>query len=336
MNLTISKKSIATVNNQAVIQYTLQTPSEFSVAVLNYGGIIWEINTSDKNGTFNNVVVNHGKFDPENPGHLGAITGRVAGRIKNAAFNVNNQHYQLTPNNNDNLLHGGINALDKKIWAVRELANGLELSYFSPAGENGFPGNVKFTVSYLINQDNQLTIEAQASSDCETPINLTNHSYFNLNGQPENGPKQILQLASSHYGLIDGEVSFSNQLATVENTPFDFRTPKAIGQDLHADHPQIDYGHGYDHPFVLDNDSHVVYPIQLSDPASGRTLIVQTTEPVVVIYSANHFAIPGSAVCLETQRMPDAINLLQYRESVICAPGKPYYSKTIWQFGVTV
>lgn len=333
MNISIKKKQIATVANQAVIQYTLQTPSGFSVAILNYGGIIWEINTTDKNGAFSNVVVNHGEFDPENPGYLGAITGRVAGRIKNAAFTANNQHYQLTPNNNNNLLHGGVGALDKKIWDVRELANGIQLSYVSPAGECGFPGTVSLSISYLINQDNQLTIEAQASSDCETPINLTNHSYFNLNGVLENGPQQVLQLASNYYGLIDNEVSFTNQLAAVDNTPFDFRTAKAVGQDLHVNNPQIGYGNGYDHPFVLDKNAAV--PIKLSDPLSGRFLEVMTTEPVVVIYSANHFTLPGSALCLETQRMPDAINLPQYRESVLCSPQKPYYSKTIWQFGVS-
>lgn len=333
MNISIKKKQIATVDNQAVIQYTLQTPSGFSVSILNYGGIIWEINTADKNGAFTNVVVNHGEFDPENPGYLGAITGRVAGRIKNAVFTANNQHYQLTPNNNNNLLHGGVNALDKKIWAVSELTNGLELAYFSPSGECGFPGNVNLTVRYLINQDHQLTIEAQASSDCETPINLTNHSYFNLNGVLENGPQQVLQLASNYYGLIDNEVSFTNQLAAVDNTPFDFRTAKAVGQDLHANDTQIGYGNGYDHPFVLDKNAAV--PIKLSDPLSGRFLEVMTTEPVVVIYSANHFTLPGSALCLETQRMPNAINLPQYRESVLCSPQKPYYSKTIWQFGVS-
>lgn len=332
MKLIISKEHFASINTQDVIKYSLKTPSGFNVVILNYGGIIWEINTPDKDGKFSNVVVNHGNFDPENPGYLGAITGRVAGRIKDASFTVNNHHYQLTPNDNNNLLHGGENALDKKIWAVHELVNGLELSYFSPDGENGFPGNVNFIIRYLINHDNELTIEAHAQSDCETPVNLTNHSYFNLNGQLENGPQQVLQLASQYYGLIDKEISFINRLEDVGNTPFDFRTPKAIGQDLHADHPQIGYGNGYDHPFVL--DSNINYPIQLSDPASGRTLLVQTTEPAVVIYSANQFAIPGSAVCLETQRMPDAINLLQYRESVICSPEKPYYSKTIWQFGV--
>ena len=330
--LKITQEIIAQHDNQDIIAYTMKAENEFSVTILNYGGIIWEINAPDKDGKYVNAVVQHAKFDPQNPGHLGAITGRIAGRVSNAKFSLNETEYALTANNHEHTLHGGINALDKKIWCVRILENGLELSYFSPHLENGFPGNVNFTVRYLINHESQLTIEALATTDMDTPINLTNHSYFNLTGERGCGGRQQLKLNSDYYGEIDSKVAFQNKLALVENTPFDFRQAKAIDQDLHDKHEQIRFGNGYDHPFILNQSEN--WQIELSDPISKRSLKVMTSEPVVVIYSANHFETPGSAVCLETQRMPDAINLLKYRDSVLCNPHKPYYSKTVWQFGV--
>ncbi|RTL00847.1 MAG: galactose mutarotase [Proteobacteria bacterium] len=332
MKLTISSELIAQHDNQDIMMYKLCTPSGFSVAILNYGGIIWEINTPDKNGVFTNVVLNHGKFDPANPDYYGAIIGRVAGRIKDARFKINNNFYQLTANHYANLLHGGGNGLDKRIWAVKVLPNGLELTYFSPDGDNGFPCNVNLTVRYLINEDMQLILEYAADSDGETVLNLTNHSYFNLTGELVNAPRQLLRLASSAYGLIDKEVSFTGEVNSVVNTPFDFNQAKPIGTDLHANHPQINYGKGYDHPFVLNHSQQ--YPIELTDLVSGRYLKIDTQEPVVVVYSGNYNSVPWSAVCLETQRMPNAINLAKYRDSVICSPNRPYVSRNVWQFGV--
>jgi aldose 1-epimerase len=318
--ITISQQTIAKHLEQDIIKYTLQADNGFKVSILNYGGIIWEISTPDKDGNFANVVKQHPSFDPENPGHLGAITGRIAGRISNAQFQLEGKLYQFSANNNQHLLHGGKNALDKKIWSVKKLANGIELSYFSPDGENGFPGNVEFKVSYLITQDWQLTIQSEAHSDKTTPINLTNHSYFDLTATESDGGRQLLRLDSDYFGEIDANVAFTNHLSSVDGTPFDFRHAKAINQEIHANNPQLKNGNGYDHPFVLNHSS--VDSIHLYDPVSERNLKVQTSEPVVVIYTANHFSVSGSAICLETQRIPDAINLEAYRESVLCAPEK--------------
>ncbi len=329
----ITRHPVAAHEGRDVMEYVMAAPGGFSVTVLNYGGIIREICTPGREGTSANVVVRHRDFRPENPGYLGAITGRVAGRIRGAKFTAGGREYMLQANDRGHCLHGGLQALDRKFWEVKELEQGLELSLFSPDGENGFPGNVHFTARYLISGLRQLTVEFHAAADRETPVNLTSHLYFDLTAEPGCGGRQLLKIDSDRFGEIDDRGALTGHLSAVEGTPFDFRDGKAIQQDFHSGHMQIRNGRGYDHPFLLNPGK--PWQVELKDPVSGRTLKAETTEPAAVVYSANHFDEPCSAVCVETQRMPDAVNIPEYRESVMCRPGRPYYSRTIWQTGVT-
>ena len=335
MAIQITQEIIASYQQQSITKYLLtDTCNNFSIAILNYGAIIYEINTPDKDGNIANIVINQEPFNPLNPDYLGALIGRVAGRISNAKFSLKNTLYQLDINTQDgHHLHGGLNALDKKVWQVSLLSDGLELSYLSPDGENGFPGSVNFTVSYRICKAYQLTIEVKAKPSQETILNLTNHSYFALNHK--DNFDQILQINSDYVAAINHETIPTGELFSVKNTPFDLRSGRNIYQNRKENHPQLQQNsnHGYDHPFILNSDN--LWPIELSSQSSGRFLKISTSEPICVVYSANHFAMPGLAVALETQKMPNAINMPKYKNQLIYSPQNPYESTNIWQFGVT-
>lgn len=330
MSISIKQQIIAKHLDQDIIEYQLISANGFQVNFLNYGGIITGIYTPDSQGKLDNVVLSRTEFDPENPGHWGATTGRIAGRIAGAKFELEGQIYQLHDNKLGNNLHGGPGGIDKQIWQVTLLADGAELSHFSPDGTARFPANVSFKVRYQITQENRLTISYSATCDRTTIINLTNHSYFDLSAG-RNALGMELEVPAEQFGEIDATGCVTGKLSSVSGTPFDFRKRKTLGQDIFANHSQLELANqGYDHPFVLDN----TLPIRLSDPLSGRTLEITTNEPCCVVYSANFTTPKHIAVCLETQRMPNAINWSEFRESVIFSPDKPYHSQTHWQFGV--
>lgn len=331
VKMKINEKIIAHYEEQNVIEYILSDENGFSIGILNYGGIIWEIHTPDKHGNIASVVVQHPQFELENPGYMGAITGRIAGRIALGKFKLSGKEYELEQNRKGHNLHGGSGALDKKFWNVDKLTNGIELSYISPEGENGFPAQVEFKVTYLITAPFQLTITASGKPNCETIINLTNHSYFDLS--TKKSLTQKLKVASSYFAAIDDTQLATGELISIERTPFDFKQEQLISAVLGQKHAQLICGNGIDHPFILDKEQQ--WPIQLRDPESGRYLKIKTTEPTCVIYTANHFSKPGSAVCLETQRLPNAINFPEYQDQVIHSPEKPYLSQTVWQFGAS-
>ncbi len=328
MNYSFKKTRVATINSQIVYEYQIVSENGFTINFLNYGGIITAIYAPDKYGNFANVVLREAKFDPSNPGYLGAITGRVAGRIANGHFILDGYSYQLAQNNGKHNLHGGLAGLDKQIWEVTQLANRAKLTYHSADMENGFPGNIGFEIVYEITAANQLTITARAYPDKNTIINLTNHSYFDLSCgvSPLN---QQLKIPADFYGEIDKSGIVNGKVSHVANTPFDFREFKQIGRDIFSHDTQIQLAGGYDHPYILKANQ----PIELKDPHSGRYLTVNTSEPVCVIYSANFHTPKHSGICLETQRFPNAINLPEFRDTVIFGPEKPYESINIWQFG---
>lgn len=329
--LQIKHSAIARHDNHDIIEYQLIAANGFQVNFLNYGGIIRAIYTPDKNGMLENIVSVHEKFEPSNPGHLGAITGRIAGRIDGGKFNLAGVDYQLALNNNEiNNLHGGPFGIDKKIWNVTELNDGVELTYFSPAGECGFPANVNFKVNYRITTDYQLSIEYFASCDAPTIINLTNHSYFDLSAGT-NALRMELQVPAQSFAEINPSGCVTGKISNVTGTAFDFRQTKALGKDIFKSELQLELAkQGYDHPFLLDQDA----IIKLSDPINGRSLEITTNEDCCVVYSANFRPVKHSGLCLETQKMPNAINWPEYREQVIFTPTKPYYSYCKWQFGV--
>jgi|SRR6185437_8296163 len=330
MSILIKEEIIANHNNSAIIEYQLIAKNGFQVNILNYGGIIRAIYTHDKNQQLANIIVTNSVFNPQNPGHAGAITGPIAGRIANGKFKLEDKEYQLELNNGKHSLHGGNNSLDKQIWQVSRLDDGIRLQYTTFDGESGFPGIINFVVDYRITGNNQLSLNYEATTDHETIVNLTNHSYFDLScGRDPMG--QELCVNANYFGAIDeNELLFTGKLISVTDTPFDFRKPKPIRQDIDKPDAQLKLGGGYDHPFVLDSDK----KIMLSDPHSHRYLEVFTTDPICVIYSANNFQPPRCAVCLETQKMPNAINLPEYKNQVIIDHTNKYISKTIWQFGV--
>lgn len=329
--LQIKHSVIAKHDNQDIIEYQLIAANGFQVNFLNYGGIIRAIYTPDKDGTLANIVSVHEKFEPSNPGHLGAITGRIAGRIDGGKFNLAGIDYQLALNNNEiNNLHGGPFGIDKKIWNVTELHDGVELTYFSPDGECGFPANVNFKVNYRITADYQLSIEYFASCDAPTIINLTNHSYFDLSGSID-ALRMELQVPAQSFAEINPSGCVTGKISNVAGTAFDFRQAKALGKNIFQNELQLKLAkQGYDHPFLLDQNA----IIKLSDPINGRSLAITTNEDCCVVYSANFRPVKHSGLCLETQKMPNAINWPEYREQVIFTPAKPYYSYCKWQFGV--
>ncbi len=323
----IKQNIISHYNGQDIIEYQMIMANGFQVNFLNYGCIITAIFAPDKNNHYTNVVLKHAKFNPENPGHFGALTGRVAGRIASAQFELDNNIYKLMPNNKMHNLHGGPNGLDKQIWNVQFVNDGAILNYLSPDNESGFPSSVEFIVEYLITQENSLTLNYYAKPSSNTIINLTNHSYFDLSGGI-NPLNQQLQINADYYAEIDTTGIVSGVISSVADTPFDFRRMKMLHSGIVSSHPQIQIANGYDHPLIL-KDQRII----LTDPLTKRQLDIITDQDVCVLYSANH--IKHSAICLETQAMPNAINWPEYRESVIYTPHKPYNSHNVWQFSVT-
>lgn len=329
----ISKRFITKYDNQDIFEYTLlNTISNFSVVVQNYGGVINRIFTPDKNGLFENVVLTNLNFDPINKFYLGAITGRVAGRIKSGKFTLNNQQYNLAINNGQNHIHGGISGFNQKLWHVTELANGIELSYLSCDGEEGYPANIDCKISYCIVDDFELQIKTTLISDRDTIANTTNHSYFDLTAN-RNPLDMSLTVDADYYAPIDSYGCVINKLNHVEKTNFDLRDGVILDELLKIDDEQIKLANGgLDHPFVLNNSD----SIRLADAVSGRTLDVHTTEPCCVIYTSNWLEPKRHAgICLETQKMPNAINWDHFKGSVLLSANLERTDITSWKFGVT-
>lgn len=334
-----------TPEGDSVMLYTLRNEKKIVVKIMNYGGIITEIQTPDRNGKLGNIVLGFDNLDQYLAGHpnFGALIGRFGNRIANAQFTLDGETYQLAPNNGKNTLHGGIKGFDDVLWEPEVIScderAALKLSYVSPDGEEGFPGTLKVTVTYELLMD-QLFINYEAETDKATPVNLTNHSYFNLAGE---GTilDHVLYINASKYTPVNDELIPTGELANVEGTPFDFRKPGVVGERI--DEVGGDPG-GYDHNFVLDGSSGEEFlAAKLMDPKSGRWLEVYTTEPGVQFYTGNFLDgtlvsgerafVKNSGLCLETQHFPDSPNQPDF-PSTILRPGEKYVSRTIFKFGV--
>lgn len=329
--------------------FTLKNANGVEVRIMTYGATITSIRVPDRNGKFDDVVtgfdtldgfVTRGRF-------FGVIAGRYANRIANARFTLDGKTYQLAANNGKNHLHGGLRGFDKVVWKAasfeRDGASGVKLTYVSPDGEEGYPGTLTATVTYTLTPQNELTLDYEATTDKATPVNLTNHAYFNLAGDGRGDILQhLLTINADRYTPTDDTQIPTGELAPVAGTPFDFRKPTAVGARIDADHEQIRRGKGYDHNFVL-NGTGLRHAARLVDPASGRTLDVSTTEPGVQLYSGNnldgavgkggHVYGRRSALCLETQHFPDSPNHANF-PSTILRPGERFQSKTVFAFGV--
>lgn len=346
--MTITSKEFGkTKHGELVHEYTMTNDSGSSVSILTFGGVISKLCVPDKEGTIENVVVAFDTVEAYEacPGFIGAAIGRTGGRISNAILSIDGVDYPLAKNDGQNNLHGGPNALDKAIWSASEYQDDSKMSitlhYLSPDMEEGFPGELDCNITYTFTQDNALTIKYTCTSDKKTFVNMTNHSYFNLSGDfTTKITDQILQMHSDNLVAVR-EDTIPKELLPVSMTPFDFRLPKAIGQDIDADHEQIKFGSGYDHAFELRqpvNGPNII----AEDPKTKRTMEVTTDARCVVLYTANflseeYIALgnvplhPRSAFCLETQDYPDAINA-PFVEAKLLEPGQIYRTTTTFKF----
>tara|TARA_Y100001935_G_scaffold193913_1_gene162023 strand:- start:41933 stop:43126 length:1194 start_codon:yes stop_codon:yes gene_type:complete len=321
--------------------YTLENASGMQVSITNYGGTVTSIVVPDKEGIMENVVLGFDNLDDYLAGtpYFGAIIGRYGNRIGKATFSLDGETYELNANDGDNHLHGGNVGFDKVLWNA-EIGdnNTITFSYLSEDGEEGYPGNLDITVVYTLTDANELKIDYEAVTDKATPVNLTNHSYFNLSGDPESLIlDHELMMDADGYTPVDAGLIPTGEIAEVEGTPFDFTEPYEIGARID------DVEGGYDHNWVL-NESAEEMPVvaTLHDPQTGRFMEVLTTEPGLQFYSGNFLdgTLTGSdgsvynkhaALCLETQHFPDSPNKPEF-PSTILNPGETYSTSTIYRF----
>ena len=332
--------------------YTLVNAHGVRVRILTYGGIVQMLETPDKAGKLDDIVLG---FDDmagyvKSSPYFGAIVGRYGNRIARGRFTLDGKTYKLAVNNGPNALHGGIKGFDKVVWAAKEFKSdsgvGLVLTHTSPDGDEGYPGTLRAKVTYTLTDHDELAIDYEATTDKATPVNLTNHTYWNLAGD---GTRDILghvlTLESSAIVPVDSTLIPTGKLMPVAGTPFDFRTPTAIGKRIEDAHQQIRYGKGYDHTWVLDGarQDGLAHAAHVAEPTTGRTLDIYTTEPGVQFYTGNF--LDGTAVgkrgraykfryglALETHHYPDSPNQPSF-PSTILRPGETYRTRTVYRFG---
>ena len=329
--------------------FVLNNNNGMEVCVTNFGARIVSVLVPDRDGIMRDVVLGFDNIkDFQNvKSDFGASIGRYANRINQGNITIDGEIIQLPQNNYGHCLHGGPNGWQYKVYKPVEVTrNSISFSLFSPDGDENFPGNVNAKVSYTLTDDNAIRIEYIATTDAKTVINMTNHSYFNLSGNPSNPAiDHILYLNATNFTPVDSTFMTTGEIAAVEGTPMDFTTPKAIGQDIENPYQQLRNGKGYDHNWVLDTKGNVnELAAKLSCPSTGIAVEVYTNEPGIQIYTGNFLkgnvvgkngvAYPCRAsVCLETQHFPDSPNKPQW-PSVLLEPGQKYYSECIYKFVV--
>lgn len=321
------------------------------VRLASYGARITSIKVPDRNGAMVDVVLGFNTVEPYRTSikkpYLGATLGRYAGRIADGRFTLDGVEHLLAKNNGPNHNHGGVNGFDKVVWNAKQLRNGVQFDYTSSDGEEGYPGTLKARVTYKLTDANELIIDYRATTDRPTPINLSNHSYFNLAGE---GSDTVL----NHELMIDAEEMLAidktsvptGKIVSVAGTPFDFRAPKPVGRDINQTNEQLANGSGYDHTFVLNPKKGAKKPTAtLYEKTSGRKLQVFTDQPGLQLYTANFLDgslngksgkpyLKRSSLCLETQHFPDSPNQPQFPNTIL-RPGEIYQTRTTYQFSVS-
>jgi aldose 1-epimerase len=343
----------ATADGKIVERFTLASPSGVTIAVLSFGGVIQSIFAPDRHGALADVTLGYDTLDgyERDKSYLGAIVGRYANRIREGRFSLDGREYTLATNAGGNHLHGGMRGFNKAVWSVEPFEEagdvGLTLEHLSPDGDEGYPGNLRARVTYRLTRDGRLVIDFVATTDAATPVNLTQHAYFNLAGT---GVGDILghtlEVGASRFTPVDATLIPTGELRSVRGTPFDFSTPETVGARIGANDEQLRLAGGYDHTFVLDRDveTDLVLAARLTEPVSGRGVDIHTTEPGMQFYTGNFLdgTVTGkggvplryrSGLALETQHFPNSPNEPSF-PSTILRPGMEHRSRTVYHFVV--
>ena len=335
----------------SIMLYTLKNDSGMTVTVTNYGAIITSIVVPDRDGNMGDIALGYdsveGYMNAVDKPYFGAVVGRYGNRIAKGKFSIDGEEYTLAVNNGENHLHGGIIGFDKVVWEAEPQGNkSIKLTHQAKDGEEGYPGNLTATVTYTLSDDNQLTVNYHATTDKTTPVNLTQHTYFNLKGEGEGTILgHELMLNAKYYTPVDEGLIPTGELCKVAGTPFDFTTAKAIGRDINETDQQLEYGAGYDHNWVLDKqgkEGEMTLAARLSEPSTGRVVEVSTTEPGVQFYCGNFLDgrlkgksgktyVHRGGLCLETQHYPDSPNQPKF-PSTLLKPGEEYDTTTVFKF----
>jgi aldose 1-epimerase len=330
------------------VEVYLLSDGDYEARIATYGGIVVSLKAPDRHGVtadvvlgFDNVNGYVANFNGPANAFFGAIIGRYANRIAHGSFVLEGHEYSLPQNNGENTLHGGPHGFNNVVWKAKPVANGVEFTYLSKDGEAGFPGNLTAVVRYTLVKGD-LRIEYSATTDKDTVVNLTNHSYFNLAGQGDILGHE-LTLHASRFTPVDAGLIPTGEVKPVDSTPFDFRKATVVGAKIDADNEQLRLGHGYDHNWVLDSGGgNLVEAAEVYEPGSGRVLRVLTDQPGLQFYSGNFLdgTVKGkggkvypfrSGLCLETQRFPDSPNHPDFPSAELKA-GKKYHTVTVYSF----
>ena len=351
--VTIEKKPFGqTANGDEVDQFILSTKKGMEISVITYGGIITSWTAADKNGDYRDIALGYNtlaEYEAETP-YFGALIGRYGNRIAKGKFSIDGEAYTLAVNNGENHLHGGLKGFDKVVWDAKTIVNdstaSLELSYLSIDMEEGYPGNLQTKVTYTLNNNDELSVKYEAKTDKPTIVNLTQHSYFNLTAdfnQPVLDHELVIKADS--FLPVDSTLIPTGEFRNVAETPFDFRSPKAIGKQINAENIQIKNGLGYDHCWVLnDQEKGVRFVASAYEPVSGRLLEIFSDEPGIQFYSGNFLdgTLPSknqgtyqhrTGFCLETQHFPNSPNEPSFPTTIL-KPGETFTSETWFQFSV--
>lgn len=347
----IEKKIFGTLpTGEQVYSYTLKNKNGMEISIINYGATVVSLTAPDRNGKFEDVVLGYDSLEGyiNDKSYFGSIVGRYGNRIGKGKFSIDGNNYQLTINDGENHLHGGINGYNKVFWnaepAITDSSQSLKLTYVSPDSEQGYPGTVTLQVIYTLNNNNELQIDYTGVTDKPTILNPTHHSYFNLTGNPGNTIlDHELTINAENFTPVGKGLITTGKLAKVENTPIDFRKPEKIGLRINDDFEQLKFGKGYDHNWALDNyNGKVQTAVTLYDSTSGRLMEVLTDQPGMQFYSGNFLdgTIKGknnilyklrTGLCLEAQGFPDSPNKPNF-PSVRLNPGETYKQTTIYKF----
>ncbi len=352
-NMNVQKEFFGKMQDGAQIDlYTLTNTSGMKVKITNYGGTITSIIVPDKDGEMGDVVLGYSKLKGylKNNPYFGGIIGRYGNRIAKGKFTLDGKTYTLATNNSPNHLHGGEKGFDKVIWTAKQIRKshevGLELSYLSLDGEEGYPGNLSVTVVYTLTEESEIKIDYSATTDQKTIVNLTNHSYFNLkDGGASSILNHELMIDAERFTPIDKTLIPTGEFRKVEGTPFDFRMPTKIGAHINEDNQQLENGLGYDHNFVLNGKwGELRLVAKLYEPTTKRVMEIWTEEPGLQFYSGNFLdgSITGKegkvyeyrhGLCLETQHFPDSPNQPNFPSTVL-NPNEKYKTTTIYKFSI--